>query len=363
MRSKYIFQVLFVITLFSQGAKAQDIDLTIDRIVQSECRSITEDRYVGRNLLVSNYDVISYRMNWSIDPAVRFISGTVDVFFKRTDNSLQMELDLSDSLHVDEVSVQSQMLLFEHSDNTLRIHLNGNSAPGILDSVKITYNGIPTNTGFGSFNQSEHEGVPIIWTLSEPYGASDWWPCKMGNEDKADSIDVSITVPNGFRAAGNGLLVNEQIIGASTVYHWQHKYPIAAYLIFLAVTNYEAYTNMVTVGNTTFPVLNYAYPEELDYWQDQSKNIVPIFDNYHQLITPYPFKDEKYGHARFGWGGGMEHQTMSSMVSLDFGLMAHELAHQWFGNSITCGSWQDIWLNEGFATYMTGLSYEHLIDG
>ena len=82
-------------------------------------------------------------------------------------------------------------------------------------------------------------------------------------------------------------------------------------------------------------------------------------------FTPYPFRNEKYGHAQFGWGGGMEHTTVSFMTARVSGaysrsLIAHEMAHQWFGDKITCGSWRDIWLNEGFATYLASLVIENL---
>jgi hypothetical protein len=82
-----------------------------------------------------------------------------------------------------------------------------------------------------------------------------------------------------------------------------------------------------------------------------------LFDS---LYGEYPFIEEKYGHAQFGISGGMEHQTMSFMSDWNFGLVAHELGHQWFGNKVTCGSWQDLWINEGFASHMTLVSWEFL---
>jgi aminopeptidase N len=92
----------------------------------------------------------------------------------------------------------------------------------------------------------------------------------------------------------------------------------------------------------------------------ETKDVLPMLRLFDSLFVPYPFVEEKYGHAQFTWGGGMEHQTMSFMVNFSYDLMAHELAHQWFGNMVTCGTWQDLWLNEGFATYLTELVYEYL---
>ncbi|MEI7847518.1 MAG: M1 family aminopeptidase [Chloroflexota bacterium] len=107
-------------------------------------------------------------------------------------------------------------------------------------------------------------------------------------------------------------------------------------------------------------MINYIYPEDSATVSTQTGIIVPMIQLFDTLFGVYPFQNEKYGHAQFGLGGGMEHQTMTFVTSFGFELLAHELAHQWFGNMVTCGSWSDIWLNEGFGTYLSGLCYEHL---
>ncbi|MFT5513797.1 MAG: aminopeptidase N, partial [Bacteroidia bacterium] len=109
-------------------------------------------------------------------------------------------------------------------------------------------------------------------------------------------------------------------------------------------------------------IVNYVFPESRPFMENAVKETIPIMKLFDSLVGTYPFIKEKYGHAEFLRGGGMEHQTMSFMGSWNFGLIAHELAHQWFGNQITCGSWSDLWLNEGFATYFTILAREALQD-
>jgi aminopeptidase N len=145
--------------------------------------------------------------------------------------------------------------------------------------------------------------------------------------------------------------------------HWRHRYPIVPYLIAISVTDYAIYSDWVPHESDSIEVLNYVFPSQLGVVQGQTPNLIPIMQLFNDLFEPYPFILERYGHAQFGWGGGMEHQTMSFMGGFGHELMAHELAHSWFGNKITTGSWEDIWINEGFATYFTGLTYEHLFDG
>ncbi len=308
-----------------------------------------------------NYNITYTRLELNADPAIKYISGAVTMHFIPDRDIISLELDLSDSLKVDSIIYNGIKLGYSHTADIVHVNFNSVLLAGIVDSIKIFYQGVPAGgNGFGSFVQIQHDSVPVIWTLSEPYGAKDWWPCKQNLADKIDSLDVIVTTPAAYRVASNGLLISEISIGNSKVYHWKHRYPIAAYLVCFAVTNYAVYTDYVPQGNDTLPVLNYVYPEHLATAQSQTPNIIGMMQLFDSLFTIYPFSAEKYGMAEFGWGGGMEHQTMTFVTNFSFELMAHELAHHWFGDKITCASWQDIWLNEGFATYLSILSYEHL---
>ncbi|HYE55515.1 MAG TPA: M1 family aminopeptidase, partial [Chitinophagaceae bacterium] len=202
-----------------------------------------------------------------------------------------------------------------------------------------------------AFYQYSHAGVPVIWTLSQPFGAKFWWPCKDGLSDKADSIDIHITHPAIYTASANGMVVSRQVTDTMATTHFHHGYPIASYLVAMAVTNYVENNDTVMVGNKPYRFISYAYPEAAGPFFGQQVYAKDAFRIFSQLFGEYPFAKEKYGHTQFSWGGGMEHQTNSFMFNTSPNLSAHELGHQWFGDKVTCGSWKDIWLNEGFAQY------------
>jgi hypothetical protein len=310
-----------------------------------------------------NYDLVYQRCHWQIDPAVHYIRGVVTAYVVPKANAIpSIEFDLSSALTVDSVVYHGQSVGFVHQpDDVLAIPVAGLSA-GVLDSVSIFYQGVPAQTGgFGSFNTGIHgpDSIPVLWTLSEPYGARDWWPTKQDLIDKIDSIDVFVTTPSGYQVASNGLRQSVAPSGSAGTHHWKHRYPIAAYLVAIAVTNYAIYTDNVPLApGDTLPVVNYVYPENLEVAQAGTGYIAQIIGFFNQKAGLYPFAAEKYGHAQFNWGGGMEHQTMTFVVHFGYDLLAHECAHQWFGDKITCGSWSHIWLNEGFATYFQGLTTE-----
>ena len=211
----------------------------------------------------------------------------------------------------------------------------------------------PAGTGFGSFEFSDHDGTAWAWSLSEPYGARDWWPCKDHPSDKADSVDVYVTSTALYKVASNGRLAHITFNGDGTrTTHWSERYPIATYLVSVALTNYAEFTNWFRYSPTdSMLILNYVIPEHLDDAQAQLPEVISMLAVFSQAYGTYPFIKEKYGHAEFGWGGAMEHQTMTSTTTFSSDVIAHELAHQWFGDLITCASWQHLWLNEGFASY------------
>ena len=333
-------------------------DTELEAIAKSESlRFINPTIFQNATSKTDNIDVTYYKCYWFVDPSQNFISGNVQINFKSVSSNVDtLFVDLSNSLVCDSIFFHQHAISFLHQNNKLLIPTQGVLS---IDSITIYYHGIPSTSGFGSFKQGTHQGSPIIWTLSQPFGASDWWPCKNTLNDKADSIDVLIDVPSDMVAVSNGVLLSQQQNGAKKIYHWKHQFPVATYLIAFAVTNYSLIEFNIPFDTTNTIIQNYVYPEDSTLASSQVLKIIPTMQLFDSLFGVYPFYKEKYGQAQFGWGGGMEHQTISFLNNFGNELVAHELAHHWFGDKVTCNSWEDIWLNEGFATYLSGLPYEY----
>ncbi len=314
----------------------------------------------------SGYDVIFQRLELTPDMNKDSINGIVTTYFKPVVPISFIEFDLADQLDVEQVTKNASPLSFTHTNNILHIDLGTSLSAGVLDSIQVKYKGVPPDSGFDSYVTTTHgaNNVPVVWTLSEPYGARDWWPCKQDLSDKIDSLEVVLHYPENInnrqmKGVSNGLLISETVANGIKTSVWKSNYPIAAYLVAFAITDYETYSFEAGISQT-FPVDNFFYPENFSTYKAQSDAVLPVMNFFEETYGLYPFNNEKYGQAQFGWGGGMEHQTITFLVNFGRDLMAHELAHQWFGDAVTCGSWHDIWLNEGFATYSEGLIHEAL---
>ena len=358
---------LTLLLVFFESSFAQEISLQNATCSKSNLTNLNRTVFVNPN--TSNYDIKYHRLEWNVNPINNpaSIAGTVTTYWVAKTPMNAITFDLKSNMIVSQITQRGNPLNFSQANDELVITLPTTQGTNVLDSLSISYSGIPVSGGFGYYNRSTHNTVPIVWTLSEPYGAMYWWPCKQDLNDKADAVDIIVTTPQfylgtaEYKTASNGVLISETINGSNKRTHWKHNYPIPAYLIAFSVTNYVAYSDYAYPGTPQqFPILNYVYPETLTSAQSSTPVTADIIELYGNIFEMYPYANEKYGHAQFPWGGGMEHTTMSFMVSFGRSLIAHELAHQWFGDKITCGSWEDIWLNEGFATYCEGLTIEGL---
>ncbi|MBM4129688.1 hypothetical protein FJ250_01490 [bacterium] len=311
-------------------------------------------RPAGAAKAMADYDVRWYGLALDINATTRIVTGTTTVRAQVVGGPLtRLDLDFGIQMTASAARSGGTPTTFTWNAGILGVDLDRSYATGETVEVAIDYAGNPTSSAFG---WDIHQGQPLIWTLSEPYGARIWWPCKDTATDKADSVALDVTVPSNLIVASNGVLtgVSEPAAGRKT-YHWRERYPIATYLVSLAIHPYAVINDVYhPEAGGTMPVTHYVLPSQLGPATSGYAVTIDMMNAFADAFGEYPFVAEKYGHAQFPWGGGMEHQTCSSMSynNYDEYLIAHELGHQWFGNLITCADFSHIWLNEGFATWM-----------
>jgi len=275
--------------------------------------------------------------------------------------------ELSAQLAIDSVKLNGILYTVASNDSIRKITLATPFTQGNSLVAEIWYHGQPIggNNFFtnGLLNQSD-AGIPVqvTHTVSAAYHSKDWWPCKQSLSDKIDSADIWITVPTGLKVAGNGLLQNITVISSSqNRYEWALRSPVDYYLLSFSVAPYDEYNYYMHFANgDSMLIQNFIYqdPSVLQQHKDELDSIENIINYFSALFGKYSFYKEKFGLCQTPLSGGMENQTMVSLGSLDITLIAHELAHQWWGDYVTCHSLADMWLNEGWATYCEHLFLE-----
>ena len=354
---------LIIWSVFSQILFAQmKTDKPVSEILCG--KNSSANRWLGANSTLTEdqnkIDIIFYDLDLAIDFDVEKIAGSLKMLGSVLPNEQinNFEIDFSDIMIVDSVILYGEPVSYTHTNNLISIpasHLDNNS--GYDFDIIIYYHGTPPECGFGSFVFDQHDNQNHVWTLSEPYGARCWWPCKDDPSDKADSIYIAITVPGDQIVASNGLLHSVETLGhGKKRYEWRERYPIPTYLVSLAIYPYTFWSDeYISANGDTLPLDFYVYPENYDISRPNFLLIKDMLEVFSDRFGEYPFIEEKYGHANFGWGGGMEHQTITSLGGHSEWLIAHELGHSWWGNKITCANFGHIWLNEGFARFSEAL--------
>lgn len=326
-------------------------------------------KHISKNIFlptlpgISN-DIFYLNLMLQLDPASYHINGEAVIYYRAKSKGDTLAFYLHDSIAVTEVRFRNTLLTaLRPGGHILIIPLGTVVQPGENDSLFIQYEGISgTLVGQKGLYTAIHNGKPYLWTLSEPYGSPTWWPSKLNLDDKIDSLQITLMHPSAYRSAANGILIKEIRTDSVVTTVWKHRYPIVPYSIGVAVGDYAVYEENIETSAGNIHVMNFAYPEDSASIHAATAALRPIYRLYDSLFGPYPFIYERYGHLQCPIGGGMEHQTLTFAGPFSHHVLSHELAHSWFGNKVTTGSWKDIWLNEGFATYATGLTYQYLFN-
>jgi aminopeptidase N len=347
MRKLILFYTLFFffIKIYSQG----DISHLCS---QGKSESLSDFRLGYRTYEKENYDVYYYLIDLEIFPALKTISGSVKIVANILNETDKIEIDLVNTLSVNKITLDSKPLYFEHKNDLLTINLGKKYAAGNKIELIINYSGTPGS----AFHFDIVNNQPMIWSLTQPYGSRDWFPCKNNPDDKADSVRLKITVPSNLIVVSNGKLDLKTENNDKITYIWIEKYPIVSYLISVAIHPYIKTTEYFKYSlNDSLPVEHYLVPSTYEANKDLYKITTQMLQAFSERYGLYPFINEKYGHAEVPFNGGMEHQTITSLLGPYEYLVAHELGHQWWGDMITCQDFHHIWLNEGFATYSEAL--------
>ncbi len=320
------------------------------------------------------YDVKFVHLNLNCERNNKFVSGNVKTVATVTMAALDTFMTILHVNHtVDSVRFNGVLLPSVRKDSAVKVGLPVSLPNASSFTVIVYYKGTAPTGGSAigsgySFGTSTSWGNQASWSLSEAIAAYHWWPCKQILTDKIDSSWVFVTTDSLNKVGSNGLLQNVVVVGNKKRYEWKSRTPIDYYLISVATAKYKEYNlyaHPMYLPNDSILIQNYIYDNAINNplfnTQKLTLNKMPqVLEFESKMYGMYPFYKEKYGHCMAPFGGGMEHQTMTSLGFFDYYVDAHELGHQWWGDNVTCKSWGDIWINEGFAVYTEFLVAQYL---
>lgn len=379
MKKHILLSFLLVMSLYSNAQNPEEFFNEFPRTTSRTVYKSTHDN------LKQNYNVTFYKLDLNLEAASTMISGNVEMHATATDFLDTIVLDLFDTLQVDSIHINGLISMNNlHENNKILIIPENAFNQEEVVVTKIFYHGDAT-----CMNNEEYYGLfydfyneyPILSTISECNGSMHWWPCKQVLTDKPDSITMIVTTDSSNIVASNGILINEELVdNGKKRFTWKSNYPIAYYLVSVMISPaysiHECYANLTDSDSVL--IQSFLINDSSQIYENHL-NVINKTKTYIELLSElyglYPFKEEKYGYAINPFPlGAMENQTICDMgyESMDtiagnysgyyFWYSIHELGHHWFGDNVTCASWQDIWINEGFASYTEYLGLEHLYE-
>ncbi len=357
-------------TTFSQWNEPEDAHRGCSHAKTSTHKGADAIFYYQSELLW-DYDVTFYFLDINVEENTIYVSGNVSIHADVVSATMDtLALEFADGMIVDSVFVDGVMLTANHANDHIMIPLLTTLNMGDSFIVQVYYHGTPPPGGAFSGVKTGHSSQwnkDVTWTLSEPYAARVWFPVKQVLPDKADSCWIFLTTSESNMAGSQGLLTAVTPMPNNKLrYEWKSNYPIAYYLISFAVADYleyNIYAKPAEMGGDSLLIQNFLFdhPNIINAYKDDIDQTIDFIELFSELYILYPFYEEKYGHCLMHTGGGMEHQTMTTIGGFGYDLVSHELGHMWFGDNVTCATWSDIWINEGFASYGEYLARQNLV--
>ena len=324
----------------------------------------------------ANNDLLFYHLDVRVDPEKKFISGKNTIRFKMLEDGTRIQLDLHPALNVDKILLGAASLKYEREFGAVFVDFPETLRAGRVYTIDFYYSGNPAETGrFGGMAfRKDPSGRHWINTACEGQGASIWWPNKDQWRDEVKNMRISVSIPNGLVDVSNGKFTGKTDLGDGyTRWDWLVEYPINNYGVSLNIGNYQHFADRL--GN--LPLDFYALPEDLDKAKKQFAQAKGMLQAYQHYFGEYPFQKDGYKLIEAPYSG-MEHQSavtygnrfangylerdwtgVGISTRFDF-IIIHESAHEWFGNSITAADRSDMWIHEGWGTYLEGLYVEYM---
>ena len=328
-------------------------------------------------------DLLSYHLTLRVDPVAKSISGNNVIRFRMLQDASRIQLDLTDTLTVDSITFGASAVPFVRDSGALFLDFPTPLRKGQTFAVQVRYHGNPVSKGrFGGMSfETDPAGRPWIFTADEDDGCSIFWPCKdQWRDEPQEGVDLSIAVPNGLTDVSNGRFVSKVELNGDqagyTQWNWHVSYPINSYDVALNIGAYTHFSNIYR--NPAFPPLTldfYVLPEDLDKAKVQFAQAKLMLDAFEHYFGEYPFARDGYKLIQVPYAG-MEHQSAVAYGNgfengylhrdwtgvgisprFDF-ILIHESGHEWFGNSVTAADRADMWIHEGWDTYLETLFVE-----
>ena len=324
----------------------------------------------------ANNDLLSYHLDVRVDPEKKYLSGKNTIRFKMLSDDTRIQLDLYENLDVGKIVLGGRELKYERELNAVFVDFPETLRRGREYAIDFHYSGVPRETGrFGGIAfRKDPAGNPWINTACEGEGSSIWWPSKDQWRDEVKSMRLSVSIPNGLVDASNGRFMGKTDLGDGyTRWDWEIHYPINSYNVSLNIGKYEHFSD--ALGDLTLDY--YVLPENVEKARRQFAQAKPMIEAYQKYFGEYPFKKDGYKLIEVPYSG-MEHQSavtygnryangylerdwtgVGISPKFDF-IIIHESAHEWFGNSVSAADVSDMWIQEGWTTYLEAVYVEHL---